>query len=327
MGSNSLVILCFVFVLCSIAIVSSDVYIFRNEEDWALLTFEERGVIQNYVKCNSEIKDRCDVDPRYLKSPYTQSLAALSLAAIDLVKKNPKFHETAKVLIIGMGPAALGRFWHHHFPNMEIDHVEISQEVVDKVNETLPLPNSPNFHIFVEDAARFMNRQMTSQQKKYDIIIQDAYDARGPVPVLNTHQFYNGIRKLLESTSENGVVLSNMWIINSTFAREIALKYKEVFGNVRVFGIPLTANQEANVIFIGHSMARKDDMVCTDKGCKSKRPKSSRSKPSPICQDGSEYINLGREITTSNNLQLNLEEVLREGWQRRPVIAIDPEFC
>jgi spermidine synthase len=50
--------------------------------------------------------------------------------------------------IIGMGPAALGRFLHHYFPNMEVDHVEIDQDLVTQVNSTLPLPISPNFQVY-----------------------------------------------------------------------------------------------------------------------------------------------------------------------------------
>lgn len=65
--------------------------------------------------------------------------------------------------------------------------------------------------------------------------------------------------------------------------------YKEVFGNVRIVGVPDTPPDEQNCVIIAHSMTRKDDMVCTDKICKTKRSKESRSKVSPICQ-GNSYI-------------------------------------
>ena len=55
----------------------------------------------------------------------------------------------------GMGPAALGRFLHHYFPNMEIDHVEIDQQLVDQVNATLPLPVSPKFQMYPHSVCYF----------------------------------------------------------------------------------------------------------------------------------------------------------------------------
>ena len=33
---------------------------------------------------------------------YTQALAAYAVTTIDIIKNNPTYHETAKVLIIGM---------------------------------------------------------------------------------------------------------------------------------------------------------------------------------------------------------------------------------
>jgi len=316
-------------VLLLLTCYAQDLHIRRTHDDWAFLTFAENGIIQNYVKCNPEVKERCEVDPKEVRSPYTQTLAAYALTAIDLVKKNPKFHETAKVLLIGMGPAALGRFWHHHFPNMQLDHVEISQSVVQHVNNTLPLPISPKFGVYVDDALHFVNAEVakeSSKRKKYDIIIHDAYDGEGPVAAVNTLSFYNGIRKLVESTSENGIVVSNFWILNATFTRETAMKYKEVFGNVRIVGVPLITNFEGNVAFVAHSMTRKDDLVCSDKICKSKRSQSSRNKVSPICSEISEYTKLAREITAGNDMRLDLEAVTQEAWERRPFV-LDPEFC
>ena len=49
--------------------------------------------------------------------------------------------------------------------------------------------------------------------------------AKGPAMVLNTLPFFNGLRKLLENKSENGLLMANVWAVNLTLTREIAAKY------------------------------------------------------------------------------------------------------
>jgi len=223
----------------------------------------------------------------------------------------------------------MGRFLNFYFPNMEIVYVEISQEIVEQVSNGLPLPSSPNFQVIVDDALHYVKTQISyseDRRKHYDIIIHDAYDMRGPVPSLNTVYFFNGLRKLLEGSPASGIVLANVWVLNTTLALDTAMKYKEVFGNVRVVGVPMSGGEQ-NSVMIAHSVARKDDLECSEKNiCKSKRSKSSRTKSSLICEDISKYIELGHTISTSNQLTLDFDKIIQEAWEQRP-FALDSELC
>ncbi len=120
--------------------------------------------------------------------------------------KNPQ----KRVLVVGLGGGAMVRFLNHHFPETEVDAVEIDPVVVKLAAELFGTKPGPNTRIFTEDAILYLQRD----HGKYDVIYMDAFlepgedtDARGIPKKLKTVEFLKGLHRQL---NPGGLVAFNI---------------------------------------------------------------------------------------------------------------------
>jgi spermidine synthase len=97
----------------------------------------------------------------------------------------------ASALVVGLGAGSLVKFLYRHRPRVAITAVEIREDVVHAAGRFFKLPDDPQrLAIELADGAAFM----TARGPRYDLILVDAYDARGRVGALDTPEFYRSCR-------------------------------------------------------------------------------------------------------------------------------------
>lgn len=136
------------------------------------------------------------------------------------------------VLFIGGGGFSGPKRFLADYPNVNVDVVEIDEEVINAARQYFDVKNDPRLRIFNEDGRLYL----VGSEKKYDLIVLDAY-SRTYVPFhLMTLEFFREIGKDL---NQNGVIVSNI-IASLTGPSSELLKaesntVREVFSNVYIF--------------------------------------------------------------------------------------------
>jgi len=97
----------------------------------------------------------------------------------------------SRVLLIGLGAASLVKFLHRHRPQTQITVVEIREDVVHAAARFFKLPDDPGrLTIELADGAAYV----AGRGSRFDLVLVDAYDARGRVGSLDTPAFYRHCR-------------------------------------------------------------------------------------------------------------------------------------
>lgn len=185
------------------------------------LRFGVEGAAQSTVKPD---------DPRHLALPYARLVPAC-LAFVE----NPR-----RMLIAGLGGGSLPRFFHHHFPEMEIDVVELDAAVVEVAREYCGLVEDGRLRVHVEDG-----RDFVETHGSYDVVVLDTYGANSIPPHLSTLEFLTGVRAAL---SPAGVAIANIWgrTWNPLYAHMI-LTFRAAFADVHILDVP----QPGTKLFVG----------------------------------------------------------------------------
>jgi predicted membrane-bound spermidine synthase len=124
---------------------------------------------------------------------YTQQLADLVAAAP--AKKN--------ILVLGGGTFTLPKYLASHYPDSNIDVVEIDPNLADIARQYFRYDDSSNVSLIFSDARTYVNKT----DKTYDIVLVDVYgDMYVPFTFL-TREYGD---KLNDIVSQNGVVAANM---------------------------------------------------------------------------------------------------------------------
>ena len=111
--------------------------------------------------------------------------------------------EAKDILFVGGGGFSGPKNFLALYPDTKIDVIEIDPDVIDAAKTYFNLETNPRLQIFNDDA----RKHLSMSDKKYDLIILDAY-ATNYVPYhLMTHEFFQTLEKRLEP---NGVVISNL---------------------------------------------------------------------------------------------------------------------
>ena len=107
------------------------------------------------------------------------------------------------VLFVGGGGFTGPKNFLELYPHTKIDVVEIDADVIDAAETFFDLEkNDPRLKIFNDDA----RRHLSTFEKKYDLIILDAYGSNYVPYHLMTQEFFQTVEKRLEP---DGVVISN----------------------------------------------------------------------------------------------------------------------
>ncbi len=111
--------------------------------------------------------------------------------------------EITDVLFIGGGGFSGPKRFLSDYPTVNIDVVEIDSEVITAAKQYFQLRENERLRVYNEDGRMFL----TKTQKKYDLIVLDAY-SRSYVPFhLMTLEFFEEVASHL---TPNGVVVSNL---------------------------------------------------------------------------------------------------------------------
>jgi len=96
-------------------------------------------------------------------------------------------------LRLGLGGGSIFHMLHAARPTAQVDAVEIDPAVPDLARKFFHIGDSPQFRIYVEDAAGYLARC----EKKYDIIILDAYLGEILPPQCASPVFFQNARQRL----------------------------------------------------------------------------------------------------------------------------------
>ncbi len=112
---------------------------------------------------------------------------------------NPSFTD---VLFVGGGAFTGPKNFLAVYPETNIDVIEIDTDVIDVAKNYFDLQDDPRLQIFNDDA----RKHLTTFDKKYDVIILDAYASTYVPYHLMTHEFFQTLEQRLEP---DGVIVSN----------------------------------------------------------------------------------------------------------------------
>lgn len=169
-------------------------------------------------------------EPHRLQHPYARAMMAGFLYR----------PETSSALLVGLGGGALVRFLHHHFPELQLDIVEIDPVVVRVAREFFGTAEGPRTRIFVADARDYLSRATS----RYDLILLDAHlhpgaltDDTGQPLSLKTAAFFQSLRERLQP---DGVVLFN--VIKGRDANAYLSSIRAAFAATEVLRPPASGN-------------------------------------------------------------------------------------
>lgn len=138
----------------------------------------------------------------YLADPYSLALTyTRHLMGCLLFRPEPE-----RVLQIGLGGGSAAKFLWHHFPEIQVEVIEQSPEVVEIAYEYFDLPRDSRLMVRVGDGAEFVCGDRTGAG--YDLLMVDAYEAHQMCPRVAQQGFVNACR---EHLAPGGVLAMNLW--------------------------------------------------------------------------------------------------------------------
>lgn len=147
---------------------------------------------------------------------------------LPLLFENPP----RSALIIGLGGGIIANQMHHFYPDMGVDGVEIDPKVIEIARNYFAL--SDTVKVFNQDGRIFMSLG----ERKYDIVIVDAYTQQVYIPFhLTTVEFFKQVKRGL---SDKGILAMNVSSArnDSPLLRSITNTLRLVFSHVYQLRIP-----------------------------------------------------------------------------------------
>ena len=144
----------------------------------------------------------------------------------------------SSLLQVGLGAGSLTRFIHRHFPGARQHVVELSQTVIDVAHRYFDLPVDSRLIITQADAGEYIR----GCQERFDLIFLDAYLADGVAGHLETLDFYQLLRGLL---NPGGWLVNNVWGSDVVHLRQVWKSMTGLFAQVHQTSV----RADSNVIF------------------------------------------------------------------------------
>jgi spermidine synthase len=166
-------------------------------------------------------------DPDALVSHYTRKMMAFLLF-------NP---EPSHIVMIGLGGGSLAKFCYRHLPRARITVVEIDQDVIALRDEFCIPRDDERLRVIHADGARYMK----TLDEPVDVLLIDAFDAKGIAPSLAKSGFYSSAARVL---TENGTLVMNFWGPAERYVENL-LEARAAFGDSLLL-VPVSG--EANVL-------------------------------------------------------------------------------
>jgi spermidine synthase len=230
------------------------------------LRFGRDGVRQSLVKAD---------DPGYLGLPYLP----VALSGLALCKEPKRF------LVLGLGGGTIPSFLRKHYPDAEIDAVDINPEVAYAAKNYLGFREDARMRVYIADGRRFIEQV----SKPYDAIFLDAFGASAVPEHLTTQEFLLAVRRAVRS---DGVVVGNLWhsAVKPSYDSMVRT-YRATFDELHILRVARSGN---HILFA--------------------LPRSQALNRDDLAQKA-------RHLSAEKNIRVNLGEVIEFGLM--PAINID----
>jgi len=129
------------------------------------------------------------------------------------------------VLIIGLGGGTLAHTMEKLLPQAQIDVVEIDPAVLRVAQQYFSFQPDDRVHVTIEDGRAYV-RRMLRGNKRYQLIMLDAYERQYIPEHMLTREFLTEVRSLLTS---DGIVAANTFSSSRLYQNE-SVTYRAVFG-------------------------------------------------------------------------------------------------
>ena len=150
----------------------------------------------------SEIQSRMQIlRPDVLELEYTRTMMGFLM-----FRSEPRH-----IAMIGLGGGSLAKFCHHHLPHAALVVVEINPHVIALRDAFKVPPDDARFQVVAADGARFV----AETERRFDVLIVDAFDARGMPAALGAQRFYDDC---LDALEPGGVLAVNLHAGHPHFA-------------------------------------------------------------------------------------------------------------
>ena len=197
-----------------------------------ILIIEEDDRLCMQFSMRDEERNQSCFDPEHPKRmvfPYTRMM----MAAL-LIEPQP-----TTVLIAGLGGGTLPTALHDLLPEAIIDTVEIDPAVVNAARMHFGFDATERLHVHVEDARVFVNRRALKVDRRYDLVMLDAFGGDYIPEHLMTLEFLQSVRQIM---ADDGVLAANTFATSELYDHE-SETYRAAFGAFFNFRLPTTNNR------------------------------------------------------------------------------------
>ena len=164
----------------------------------------------------------------------------------------------SNVLFVGGGGFTGPKNFLALYPDTKVDVIEIDPGVVEAARTYFGLEDDPRMKIFVDDA----RKHLATFDKKYDVVVLDAYAANYVPYHLMTDEFFEILEQRME---HDGVVVSNVIGSveghNSQLARAIYKTMKETFPVSYVFPTESPPTNIQNIMIVSSNSPYEFDRI------------------------------------------------------------------
>ena len=126
---------------------------------------------------------------------YDYALAAPFLAGL------PQKDSSGSILVLGLGTGTFAKYCSEYFKDVSIEGVEIDEKIAKLATEYFDLPESVDVSVY--DGRSYL----AASEKKYDVIMVDAYQDITIPFQMSSVEFFSEVQKHL---TDNGVMVVNM---------------------------------------------------------------------------------------------------------------------
>ncbi|MDR4494076.1 MAG: fused MFS/spermidine synthase [Nitrospirales bacterium] len=217
--------------------------IYQEDSPYQQVRVSENNVLRYLVLDNTFHAVMLKTDPNFLALPYSQVM----MGVLPIVEQ-PK-----RGLILGNGGGSLAKWLARHWPELDLDVVEMDPVVVKAAEQYFDYAPPANHHVYVQDARTFLR----ATEVQYDVVWVDAF-ARHLIPFhLTTREFFQELRN---HVTPHGAVAVNLASsdapANVRRAQAIVSTMRLAFPEVVAYGVAgpdwmKTKRGSMNLIFFG----------------------------------------------------------------------------
>jgi spermidine synthase len=161
------------------------------------------------------------------------------------------------VLFLGLGGGSTPKKFHSDYPSIAIDIVEIDPAVVEVAERYFYFRTGPRLNVIVDDARTYL----ATTDKRYDLIVHDAYFSEAVPFHLMTREFFHLAVKRLAPTGVLAFnLISDVYGADNTLFRAVYKCWKELFSAIYVFPVEGKRNVELIGCLTGQPLS-KDEVV------------------------------------------------------------------